>query len=35
MIASFRADAHAWRDLGRIESLAEAEREVQNGMYRS
>ena len=35
LIASFRADAHAWRDLGRIESLAEAEREVQNGMYRS
>jgi NDP-sugar pyrophosphorylase family protein len=30
-IASFRANGYAWRDLGRVESLAEAERDVQNG----
>lgn len=32
-IAAFRADAYAWRDLGRPESLAAAEREIKSGMY--
>jgi NDP-sugar pyrophosphorylase family protein len=28
-IAAFRADAYAWRDLGRPENIAEAEREIR------
>jgi mannose-1-phosphate guanylyltransferase len=30
-IAAFHADHYAWRDLGRVQSLAEAEREMQAG----
>lgn len=34
-IAAYRANACAWRDLGRLKSLAEAEREIAGGIYRS
>lgn len=34
-IAAFRADGCYWRDLGKPESLAQAERDVQSGAYRA
>ena len=32
-IAAFRADAFYWRDLGKPESIAQATRDVENGVY--
>lgn len=32
-VVGFDADGYAWRDLGRAEQLAEAEREIADGVY--
>ena len=31
-VVAFRADGAYWRDLGRVESLAAAERDIESGM---
>lgn len=32
-IAAFRADEYYWRDLGRLESVAQAARDIESGIY--
>jgi NDP-sugar pyrophosphorylase family protein len=34
-ILSFRADEYYWRDLGRQENVAQAERDAASGLYNS